>query len=89
LAGIRCDKTAPRMRSRGLTVKQLDGGIFNHFQSLPDARQDWEGECFVFDKRVAADTTFHETATTVETVSDPEDPVERWRLDRARRLDTY
>jgi UPF0176 protein len=87
--GIRCDKTAPWMRSLGLQVKQLDGGILNHFQSLPDAQQDWEGECFVFDKRVAVDTTLNETATTLETVFDPRDPGERWRLERARRLDAF
>ena len=87
--GIRCDKTAPWMRSLGLTVKQLDGGILNHCQSLPDAQQDWEGECFVFDKRVAVDTRLHETVTTLERVFDAEDPGERWRLERARRLDAY
>jgi len=87
--GIRCDKTAPWMRSLGLKVKQLDGGILNHFQSLPDAARDWEGECFVFDKRVAIDTTLQETATTLDAVFDPEDPGERWRLERARRLDAF
>jgi UPF0176 protein len=87
--GIRCDKTAPWMRSLGLDVKQLDGGILNHFQSLPDAATDWEGECFVFDKRVAIDTTLQETATTLDAVFDPEDPGERWRLERARRLDAF
>lgn len=87
--GIRCDKTAPWMRSLGLEVKQLDGGILNHFQSLPDAQQDWEGECFVFDKRVAVDTTLRETPTTLDQVFDPADPGERWRLERARRLDAF
>jgi UPF0176 protein len=87
--GIRCDKTAPWMRSLGLTVKQLDGGILNHFQALPDAARDWEGECFVFDKRVAIDTALRETATPLEAVFDPADPGERWRLERARRLDAF
>ena len=87
--GIRCDKTAPWMRSLGLQVKQLDGGILNHFAALPDAERDWEGECFVFDKRVAVDTTLQETSTRLEAVFDPEDPGERWRLERARRLDAF
>jgi UPF0176 protein len=87
--GIRCDKTAPWMRSLGLQVKQLDGGILNHFAALPDAERDWEGECFVFDKRVAVDTTLHETSTRLEAVFDTEDPGERWRLERARRLDAF
>lgn len=87
--GIRCDKTAPWLRSLGLQVRQLDGGILNHFATLPDAERDWEGECFVFDKRVAVDTTLHETATPLEAVFDPADPGERWRLERARRLDAF
>ncbi|MGA1317458.1 MAG: rhodanese-like domain-containing protein [Rubrivivax sp.] len=87
--GIRCDKTAPWMRSLGLQVRQLDGGILNHFARLPDAQRDWEGECFVFDKRVAVDTALQETDTTIEAVFDPQDPGERWRLERARRLDAF
>lgn len=85
--GVRCDKTAPWMRSLGLTVFQLDGGILNHLQTLPDAEQDWEGECFVFDKRVALDSRLQETVTGAEAVFDPALPDEAWRLARARRLD--
>ena len=85
--GIRCDKTAPWLRSLGLDVLQLDGGILNYFQQLPDAARDWQGECFVFDNRVALDTALRETATTPEQVFDPSHPDEAWRLQRARRLD--
>lgn len=85
--GVRCDKTAPWMRSLGLKVVQLQGGILNHLQTLPDAARDWEGECFVFDKRVALDARLQETATEVNAVFDPTQPDEAWRLARARRLD--
>ncbi len=85
--GIRCDKTAPWMRSLGLDVKQLDGGILNHFAQMPDAERDWVGECYVFDRRVALDTRLQETATTVDQVYDPRHPDEAWRLQRARQLD--
>ncbi len=85
--GVRCDKTAPWMRSLGLTVVQLDGGILNHLQTLPDAERDWQGECFVFDNRVALDSQLRETATEAEAVFDPALPDEAWRLARARRLD--
>jgi len=87
--GIRCDKTAPWLRSLGLQVMQLDGGILNYFQQLPDAGHDWEGECFVFDKRIALDPALQETATTAEQVFDEADPGEAWRLARARRLDAF
>ena len=84
--GIRCDKTAPWLRSLGLDVRQLDGGILNYFQQMPDAARDWDGECFVFDNRVALDTRLQETPTSAEQVFDPAHPDEAWRLQRARRL---
>jgi UPF0176 protein len=85
--GIRCDKTAPWLRSLGLDVRQLEGGILNYFEQLADAARDWSGECFVFDNRVALDTRLNETATTADQVFDATHPDEAWRLQRARRLD--
>jgi UPF0176 protein len=89
--GIRCDKTAPWLRSLGLEVKQLGGGILNHFAQLPvlpaEAGHDWVGECYVFDRRVALDTRLQETATTVAQVYDASHPDEAWRLRRALQLD--
>lgn len=89
--GIRCEKTAPWLRSLGLDVKQLQGGILNHFTQLPQlpagAERDWVGECYVFDRRVALNTRLQETATTAEQVYDPRHADEAWRLQRARQLD--
>jgi UPF0176 protein len=85
--GVRCDKTAPWLRSLGLDVLQLEGGILEYFRQMPDAERDWQGECFVFDNRVALDTALHETATTAGQVFDASHPDEAWRLQRARRLD--
>jgi UPF0176 protein len=83
--GIRCEKTSAWMQGMGLPVYQLDGGILNYFQQMPDAQQDWHGECFVFDNRVALDTRLNETATTLEDVYQAT-PDGAWRLARARRL---
>lgn len=89
--GIRCEKLGGWMQhGLGLEVYQLDGGVLNYFQAVPDAQQDWVGECFVFDNRIALDTQLKETATTAEQVyaDGPEpDPNNAWRLQRARRLD--
>ncbi|MBB3196936.1 oxygen-dependent tRNA uridine(34) hydroxylase TrhO [Roseateles terrae] len=84
--GIRCEKLSGWMQGQGLTVRQLEGGIVNYFEQMPDADADWLGECFVFDKRIAIDTQRRETATTAEEVYG-DDPAEAWRLARARRLD--
>lgn len=84
--GIRCEKTGAWMEKLGLDVYELEGGILNYFQAMPDAERDWEGECFVFDNRIALDTTLRETDTTLDDVYG-DDPAEQWRLQRARRLD--
>ncbi len=83
--GIRCEKTSAWMQDFGIDVFQLEGGILNYFQQMPDAEQDWQGECFVFDNRIALDTRLQETATTADEVYVA--PEDAWRLARARRLD--
>ena len=86
--GIRCEKTSAWMqRDLGLDVYQLDGGIVNFLHTLPDAETDWDGECFVFDNRVALDARLQETDTTAHEVYD-DSPDEAWRLERAQRLDS-
>jgi UPF0176 protein len=84
--GIRCEKTSAWMRTLGMDVFQLQGGILNYFKEMPDAEKDWDGECFVFDNRIALDTHLHETDTTLEDVYG-EEPDGEWRLQRAKRLD--
>lgn len=83
--GIRCERVAPWMQRLGLQVYELDGGILNYFQQLPDAERDWQGECFVFDNRVSLDTRLEETGTAIESVYEAE-PDGEWRIARAKRL---
>ncbi|MGB7481445.1 MAG: rhodanese-like domain-containing protein [Burkholderiaceae bacterium] len=84
--GIRCEKTSRALDDLGLDIYQLEGGILNYFQAMPDAEQDWDGECFVFDNRIALDTRLQETGTSAEDVYRDE-PDGAWRLQRAKRLD--
>ena len=52
--GIRCEKGILEMQRRGFNnVYQLEGGILNYLEKKPG--QEFEGECFVFDHRVAVD----------------------------------
>ena len=83
--GIRCEKTSAWMLDLGIESYQLEGGVLNYFQQMPDAERDWQGECFVFDNRVSLDTHLQETATTLDDVY-LEEPDGGWRLNRARRL---
>ena len=60
--GIRCEKAAPFLERMGFEqVYQLDGGILKYLEECGDAH--YEGECFVFDRRVAIDAALAETAT--------------------------
>jgi UPF0176 protein len=82
--GIRCEKTSAWMLDLGMPVYQLQGGILNYFKEIPDAEKEWEGDCFVFDNRIALDTKLEEAPTTLEDVYNTEG--EEWRLARAKRL---
>ncbi len=52
--GIRCEKAGAFMRAAGFAeVLQLQGGILRYLEEVPKAESRWEGDCFVFDLRVA------------------------------------
>jgi len=58
--GIRCEKAGPFMEQAGFkNVHQLDGGILKYFEECGGAH--YEGECFVFDRRVGVDPALRET----------------------------
>lgn len=53
--GIRCEKAILSLQERGIQdVWQLQGGILGYLAQVPDGGL-FEGECFVFDERVAVD----------------------------------
>ncbi len=52
--GIRCEKASSLMKTKGFqNVYHLKGGILKYFESIPEDKSMWEGECFVFDDRVS------------------------------------
>lgn len=58
--GIRCEKAILEMQQQGYNkVFQLEGGILNYLKEFPN--QGFEGECFVFDYRVAVDQELQPT----------------------------
>ena len=51
--GIRCEKASSYMLAHGFeNVYHLKGGILKYLETIPADQSKWEGECFVFDKRV-------------------------------------
>lgn len=52
--GIRCEKASAFMLSQGFQeVYHLKGGILKYLEEVPEQESLWQGECFVFDERVA------------------------------------
>lgn len=52
--GIRCEKSTAYVKSLGYDdVFHLKGGILKYLEEVPEEQSTWEGECFVFDERVA------------------------------------
>ena len=54
--GIRCEKSTAYMKEQGFEeVYHLEGGILKYLEEVPQEETMWQGECFVFDDRVAVD----------------------------------
>lgn len=54
--GIRCEKSTAYMKEQGFDeVYHLEGGILKYLEEVPKEQTLWQGECFVFDNRVAVD----------------------------------
>jgi UPF0176 protein len=54
--GIRCEKFAPFLKEKGFEeIFQLEGGILKYLEETAGNESLWEGECFVFDDRIAVD----------------------------------
>ena len=52
--GIRCEKASSLMKAKGFkNIYHLQGGILNYMEKVPEEDSLWQGECFVFDDRVA------------------------------------
>jgi UPF0176 protein len=99
--GIRCEKSSAWMLDLGLEVFQLEGGILNYFERMkalgaapiaktvakqePKPADDFVGDCFVFDNRIALNHALEETGASLQDVYAAE-PDGAWRIARAQRL---
>ncbi|MEE2961869.1 MAG: rhodanese-related sulfurtransferase [Myxococcota bacterium] len=58
--GIRCEKSTSYLKQEGFEeVYHLEGGILKYLEQVSKEDSLWEGECFVFDNRVAVDHDLH------------------------------
>jgi len=52
--GIRCEKATSLLKKKGYkNIYHLQGGILQYLDDVTEEKNLFEGECFVFDKRVA------------------------------------
>ena len=52
--GIRCEKATALLKAEGIeAVYHLKGGILKYLETVAPQDSRWQGECFVFDERVA------------------------------------
>lgn len=64
--GIRCEKASAFMLKEGFEeVYHLEGGILSYLEKVAPEESLWEGECFVFDKRVSVAHGLELTDTTM------------------------
>lgn len=60
--GIRCEKASSYMLAHGFEeVYHLQGGILKYLEEIPADQSQWEGDCFVFDRRVAVGQDLEES----------------------------
>lgn len=54
--GVRCERSTAYLKQKGFeNVYHLKGGILRYMEMMPKDQSLWEGDCFVFDYRVAVD----------------------------------
>ncbi len=52
--GIRCEKSTALVKARGFDdVYHLNGGILRYLEEVSPENSRWQGDCYVFDERVA------------------------------------
>lgn len=64
--GIRCEKFTAFLQAEGFSdVYHLKGGILQYFEDVAENESLWEGECFVFDERIAVNHALEPSHTAV------------------------
>ncbi len=64
--GIRCEKATSLLKKRGFkNVYHLKGGILKYLEVIPPKDNLYEGECYVFDERVALDKQLKKGSYTI------------------------
>jgi len=64
--GIRCEKATSLLKKKGYkNIYHLKGGILQYLDDISEEESLFEGECYVFDKRVALDQELQEGSYSI------------------------
>lgn len=64
--GIRCEKSTSLLKNMGFEgVYHLKGGILQYFEDTQNANGKWQGDCFVFDDRVAVNAELEPSGASI------------------------
>ncbi len=64
--GIRCEKSTAYLKEQGFDeVYHLEGGILKYLEETPQEQSLWQGDCYVFDGRVAVNHALEKSAFDV------------------------
>ena len=87
--GIRCERSTAYLKEKGFHhVYHLKGGILKYLESMPKKESLWEGDCFVFDYRVAVNHDLQPALWKIDPKSnmpEPMNPSEVERIAERRR----
>ena len=74
--GIRCERSTAYLKEKGFNqVYHLKGGILKYLESMPKKESLWEGDCFVFDYRVAVNHDLQPALWKIDPESNMPEPM--------------
>ena len=74
--GIRCERSTAYLKEKGFhQVYHLKGGILKYLESMPKEESLWEGDCFVFDYRVAVNHDLQPALWKIDPESNMPEPM--------------
>jgi len=81
--GIRCERATAYLKQQGFAhVYHLKGGILRYLEEMEQSESLWEGDCFVFDYRVAVDHDLQPAAWKIDRATGDPIPMEDGEMER-------
>lgn len=81
--GIRCERSTAYLKKKGFKqVYHLKGGILKYLESMPKEQSLWEGDCFVFDYRVAVNHDLKPALWKIDPESNMPEPMNSGEVEK-------